>query len=227
MALAFDAASNSGDLLAASSATWSHTCTGSNRILVVGVNARGLIADTNTTVTGVTYNGVALTKIRHDQIDSGDTMRGRSELWYLIAPDTGANNVIVTFTGATVATVCGAVSFTGAIQGTGAIDANNGFTAQTNTAPTVSVTVVSANCYLVDTIYSRSDTLAKDASQTTIFAVGANAGGDDAAMTYKVSPGTGAQTMAWTSGAEESTLSAVSIAPLVSTVNSNFFMFFN
>lgn len=222
MALAIDATSNSGDLTSVSSATWSHTCTGSNLILIVGANSRGVKSDTNTTVTGVTYNGVALTKIRADQIDGSsapDTFRGRSELWYLIAPATGAHNVVVTLTGTVTATGCGAVSFTGAIQGAGAIDAHNGATANTDTTPSVNVTVVASNCYLIDTIYSRSDTLAKDASQTTIMAIASNGGGDDSAMTYKVSPGTGAQTMAWTSGAEDSALSAVSIAPLVSSTS--------
>lgn len=218
MAIAVDAVSNSGDLTSVSSATWSHTTSGSNRILVVGANARGVKSDTNTTVTGVTYNGVALTKIRGDTSDSGDTFRGRSELWYLIAPATGAHNVVVTYTGTVTATGCGAISLTGVIQGTGAIDAHNGATATTDTTPSVNVTVVASNCYLIDTIYSRSDTLAKDASQTTIMAIASNGGGDDSAMTYKVSPGTGSQTMAWTSGAEESALSAVSIAPLVTSV---------
>lgn len=216
MAIAIDTVSNSGDLTSVSSATWAHTCTGSNLILVVGVNNRGVNSNTNTTVTGITYNGVALTKIRADQAESGDTYRGRSELWYLINPTTGSSlNIVATFTGSVVATGCGAISLTGVIQGTGAIDAHNGFTGTTDTTPSVNVTVVANNCWLIDTIYSRSNTLAKDASQTTIMAIASNGGGDDSGMTYKVSPGTGAQTMAWTSGAEESSLCAVSIAPLV------------
>lgn len=218
MSLAVDAISNSGDLTSVSSATWSHTCAGSNLILVVGANARGQKSNTNTTVTGVTYNGVALTKIRGDTSDSGDTFRGRSELWYLIAPATGTHSIVVTYTGSVEATGCGAVSFTGAMQSAGAIDSHNGAVANTDTTPSVAVTVVAENCYLVDTIYSRSDTLVKDASQTTIMAIASNGGGDDSAMTYKVSPGTGVQVMAWTSGAEESALSAVAIAPSATAI---------
>lgn len=215
---AVDAISNSGEKIAVSSATWSHTCGGTNRILVVGVNARGLIANTNTTVTGVTYNGVALTKIRHDSVDSGDTYRGRSELWYLIAPATGANDIVVTWTGSIDYACNGAISLTGIIQSASAIDANNGATANTDTTPSVNVTAVANNCYLIDSLYSRS-LATVNSSQTTIFKVDTNSAGDTAGMSYKLLSATGSATMAWTSGAEETNISAVTIAPIIPVVN--------
>ena len=52
---AFDAA-GSGPSTSATSLTWSHTCAGANRILFVGFLSNG-------TVTGVTYNGVAMTQV--------------------------------------------------------------------------------------------------------------------------------------------------------------------
>jgi hypothetical protein len=213
--LSVDATSNSGEGISVSSDTWSHTCSGSNRILVVGVNARGLVSNTNTTVTGVTYNGVALTKIRHDSVDSGDTMRGRTELWYLIAPATGANNIVVTWTGTVDFECCGAISLTGAIQSSSAIDANNGQSANTDTTPSTDVTVVAQGCYVIDSIYSRSETsFANNSDQTNIFNVLVNSAGDGTGMSYKIATATGATTMGWTTGPEETTLSAVSIAPI-------------
>ena len=87
MAIAYDTVSkgnidgNSGSL------TISHTCSGSDRLLVV---ATAIYDSTPSTVSGITYNGVALTKINHrTQTNS------RAEMWYLLAPDTGTNNVVV------------------------------------------------------------------------------------------------------------------------------------
>lgn len=221
MAIAVDATSSSGEVTAVSSDTWSHTCSGSNRFLVTGVNARGVKSNTNTTVTGVTYNSVALTKIRHDSVDGldvGDTYRGRTELWYLVSPATGANNVTVTWTGSIDIACSGAISLTGAIQSSSAIDSNNGQSANTDTTPSTTLTVVNSGCYLVDSIYSRATPpLTKDASQTLVFNTDVNGGGDSTGMSYKASGGTGSQTMQWTSGAEESTLSAVAIAPLITS----------
>jgi len=79
-----------------SSYTFSHTCAGSNRLLVFG---DGHTSSSDTTVTGVTYNGVALTLVRSDQHQSGDSWR--TSIWYLIAPATGSNTVSVTLCGTT------------------------------------------------------------------------------------------------------------------------------
>lgn len=68
-----------------------HTCAGTNRFLVASV---ALI--TNVAVTGITYNGVAMTYIT-------SSVQGayRIEIWGLANPATGANTVAVTLAGAT------------------------------------------------------------------------------------------------------------------------------
>ena len=85
-AITFDSASNSVGLNV-SSLTWSHTVgAGSGRIVVVGVSIRG-----NSTVTGVTYAGQALTVV-------GTVSNGGSnhvEMWALVAPPAGTANVVV------------------------------------------------------------------------------------------------------------------------------------
>lgn len=58
MAIAFDATTTSSLGSAVTSITFSHTCTGSNRILFVCTANNG-----GANVTGVTYNGVAMTNI--------------------------------------------------------------------------------------------------------------------------------------------------------------------
>lgn len=79
-----------------SSATFAHTCTGSDLTLVVGV----MIGDSDNTIgktiTGVTYNSVAMTSIGVTRGFS-NTGTGIVYMFYLGNPATGANNVVVTF----------------------------------------------------------------------------------------------------------------------------------
>lgn len=71
----------------------------------------------NGTVTGITYNGVALTKA----IDESDSTFGTiySSLWYLKAPSTGTHNLVVSYSGTpSIDSGGGIVSFTGVDQTT-------------------------------------------------------------------------------------------------------------
>ena len=72
----------------ATSITFPHTVGNfPSRILIVHVGLKGA----SDTVTGVTYNGVAMTRIA--QADYSGQLH--DSLWYLLNPDTGANNVVV------------------------------------------------------------------------------------------------------------------------------------
>lgn len=68
--------------------SWSHTCA-SGAVLIVGAS----IGNQNQTVTGVTYNGVALTKI----VEKGGGDACYASLWYLANPASGANTITVTY----------------------------------------------------------------------------------------------------------------------------------
>lgn len=94
--------------------TWSHTCTGSNRALLVGVVIAG--TDTGVTTT-VTYNGVTVPTVvkRH----SNDSTSGYAELFALAGPATGTNTVSVAVAGSGwEGFEGGSVSFTGVDQTT-------------------------------------------------------------------------------------------------------------
>ena len=109
MALAADAKSSSSGTNA-DTLTWSHVCTGTDLILLVGVTTgNSPIA----AATDITYNGVSLTKI-----DAQELAPCRSELWYLIAPTTGTHDIVVTLADMVSAVTGGARSFTGADQST-------------------------------------------------------------------------------------------------------------
>lgn len=69
---------------ATTSKTWSHTCTGSDRILFVQT-----LTDGNN-VSGVTYGGVAMTRVY------GQTTDFYSTIYALPNPASGANNVVIT-----------------------------------------------------------------------------------------------------------------------------------
>lgn len=79
--------------------TVAHTNTATtNTCMTVGVS----VGDTaGRVVSGVTYNGVALTQIGTTQgVDTGGGGNGSLSAWRLLAPATGANNVVITFNAA-------------------------------------------------------------------------------------------------------------------------------
>jgi len=96
-----DAVSNSSTA-SASSLTWSHTVTNvqSNLLLIVAVTVAG-----SATVSGVTYAGAAMT-----QLSSKAQGTQTVYLFYKVAPATGANNIVATFS-ATVAGIGLGVSY--------------------------------------------------------------------------------------------------------------------
>lgn len=90
MAIAFDASSiRTQDSGGGATSTWAHTCTGSNRILFVGVTVGA-----GKTVSGVTYNAVAMTQV--NTLALAGTTFDNGYLFRLVAPATGANNIVVT-----------------------------------------------------------------------------------------------------------------------------------
>lgn len=96
--------------------TLAHTTVGTNLVMVVGVSIN-ISNNTAATVSGVTYNGVALTRAGAHN-DAGNSRR--VEIWSLTAPAIGTNNVVVTLANpggaATLGVVVGATTLVGADQ---------------------------------------------------------------------------------------------------------------
>jgi hypothetical protein len=110
--------------------TFSHTTSGADRLLLVGVTC------VNATISSVTYNGVGMTAVE----SGGASIR----LYALVAPATGANNVVVTLS--TDEAVCAvAASYTGVDQTTG----YNGVQSSATGDGSPSLTVTSAAGNLV------------------------------------------------------------------------------
>lgn len=129
MSLAFNAASVSNFGAGVTSLTWSHTTSGLDRALIVGVSYFDAAA---VSITGVTYAGVAMTNIG----GATDSSNSRAQLWKLSNPAVGANNVIVSFSGG-IDGLAGAVSFTGAQQITALLTGTLATATGSNTTPTV------------------------------------------------------------------------------------------
>lgn len=137
MAIAFDAAT--GSSTTGTSLTYSHTCSGSNRALIVHY-----VTDTsNDLVTGVTYNGVAMSFIGRVQSPSSRW----TGIYYLAAPATGANNVVISASGSAYLEASSA-SYTGVKQ-TGNPEANASNTGASVTSLSGTVTTITDNAWLV------------------------------------------------------------------------------
>lgn len=103
----FDAATTNS-VSGTTTSTHAHTtAVQSNRVLIVTIAQRN-----NTTgITSVTYNGVAMTQIGSVQVNTTPNPDLSVAMFYLLAPATGANNVVVTFAAATTNAIVGASTY--------------------------------------------------------------------------------------------------------------------
>ena len=92
----------------------SHTTSGSDRLMLVGISFG---QDKGDTVTSVTYNGTSLSLVGAQ--DNSVALGSRVEIWSLVAPDTGTYNVDVTFSGGShEGATIGVMTFNGVDQTT-------------------------------------------------------------------------------------------------------------
>lgn len=161
MAVAFDKSTASNNNPNVSSVTFAHIVSGSNRALVVFIGAYDPITPTDRVVSSITYGGVSLTLLRATPDGGG----GGLETWYLNAPATGTNNVVVTMGGITDDVSAHAASFTGVKQSGQPEAATYSLLVGTATA-TVTVGVLTTGSYIVGAAGANSPNWIPDASQT-------------------------------------------------------------
>lgn len=175
---------------------------GTNRLLIVGVNYRG----NNPGTTTVTYDGVPLTRAR--RANNGNYY---AELWYLINPPSGSHTIDQRQTNNTDI-VIGAWSYTGVDQvtGTGNITDATG----TSTKSNVNITTTVANSVLIDVDTDGATTypyLTKGPGQTQRYKdtslSNINGGGEDMSttniQTYNMNWTLGGSGAAWVNIAAE------------------------
>ena len=205
----FDAASSSGNETN-NTLTFSHTVGArNNRLLVVGTVSLG---SSGNYAQGVTYNGVSMSEITAARANIASTSPGSvylsATMWYLVAPATGANNVVVTHTGSPRVRAT-AVSLQGVNQST---PVENGASATgTSTTPSVDVTTQDDD-WVVDMMsYGATGGATAGASQTEQTEI--NGGLHSAASSTEEATGT-STTMSWTITSDEWTASAVAVNPV-------------
>lgn len=228
MAIALDAVSNSGVKATVSSYTFTHT-TGaglSNGFIAILIASRGASANGDLIITGVTYNSVALSKaIQRDSADSPSSATLSTEIWYGVAPSSGANTVSITFTGTVNHSAAWGITLSGVAQSS-TLDATNGSNANGSGSPnTTSVTTVADNAWVLDVVYNKIGTaLTPAAGQTRISSeLLPNGGGDTADSSYKgpVTPA-GSTSMAWTfTGTDDYCQVVASFKPFVAATTGN------
>lgn len=207
MAVTFDAQS-SGSVNPATTLTVAHTCTGSDRVLLVGLSTN----NTTDIVTGITYAGVSMTRL---QAQTGSSGGFYSYLYYLQNPASGTNNIVAT---ASSSSLMGAISasFTGAAQTSTPDNSNKGTVTGAGTTLDATVTVNTANSMLFGHCRG-SDSLAASTGTTsngTLFSAAFISGYSSSTRS------TGSQTLSFTRPSADTTLWLLaSIAPVAAATS--------
>lgn len=213
MAIAFDAVTDLTQTTA-TSLTYSHTTTGSDRILFVGVRSTG-------TVTGVTYAGTAMVQQAFSDGTGGSGIN--NYIFSLFAPASGANNVVISMS-SSIDIASGAMSYTGANQ-SNTLDAT-GTAVASATSITFTLTTVLDNCWLVMTGDNAGGGYTEGANTTRRYPV---AGGNSkfGFDTNSAQTPAGSKSMSLSSaGSQGWTLVGASFAPVqAATTNANFLAF--
>lgn len=214
MAIAIDTSKDlGGNGGSGTTLTVSYTCSGNNRILFVAA------FDSNADhITGVTYAGVSLTKIGSSLLVPTTTIY--MSLWYLVAPATGANNIVVT-SSVNNETLSGlASSYTGVLQ-TSPIDGGSSGTTgtvNTGTSITTTLTLTNVNDWLICVAGWGTGTLSTSSGVIRVQPAGVNY---DGIADSNVAVGSGSQSFTITNGSNTvgaQIMSAFSPAPSVGSL---------
>ena len=211
MAISFDASSFD------SWTTWtthtlSHTCNGTDRLLVVTAYVN-TISDV---ISGITYNGVAMTRINWINDSSWEWIY----MYYLLNPTTGANNIVTTTT-VWLTCIMQNASYTGMLQSSQPNISWTSWYLWGTTTRSTSVTTTVDNCWTVWIFRAWSN---QTVIAGTTFRAWVNATLQIWDSNWPKTPA--GTTSVWVTLWSNFTAQIVaSFAPSVSTTNSNFFMF--
>ena len=179
-----------------------------NGALVVGSSIRN--SGAFATVTGVTWNGTALTLAKR-QDGPAASRHVTAELWYLLAPAPGTFNIVVTYSGTTTDAGIGGLSVSGVDQ-TNPIDATAGAAFLDATPIETTITTVADRAFVVNCMYT-SDSAAVSPTQGETAFYNINFV-DQAAGAYKgpLTPA-GSKTTGWSGALQDTALAVISLKP--------------
>lgn len=182
----------------ATTQTMSFDCSGGT-LLVVWCSG---IIQSNSTITGVTYNGVAMTSIYNHGENSGV---GKMSMWYLHSPASGSNNIVATLNG-TEKSVIGAVAFTGTKTSSAfgtPVSVNN---AGVNS---VNITTVSANSMILGGLACFNVGAVAPVTGTSVYSI--NTGSSGFGALYRSVTTATTYTIDWTGSAQFGSSDAVEL----------------
>jgi hypothetical protein len=209
MAIARDTAVNG-----AAASSWSHTCTGANLCLFVGVIGAGGAGDV---ITGVTYNLVAMSMLKKIQTPTNRWVY----IFGLLAPTTGSNTVAISSSGGAGEGLSG--SYTGVKQS--GLPDSSASAAVTATSVAPQNTTIANNCWLVGFCHGDVDAVPTAGAGTTSFVSNNAAQGTMLADSNGPLPA-GNQALQWTGSNQDFGAVAVSFAPAPVTTSGDMFLVF-
>lgn len=185
MAIAFD--TSTGDYETDGTTVWSHTCTGSDRVLLVGWYE----FSSSATLSSITYAGVAMTQLGTFPADGAG---GNVYLYGLANPASGANDVSITHS-ASKQVFASSVSYTGVDQTTPFPDTET-TTSTFGTSLSASITTSVNNSWLL--LVGRSPSRAPTAgTDTNVVKLGTGSGDAGWVLDSTSARATGANSLAW------------------------------
>lgn len=140
MAINFDYASKAGPLTS-STATLSHTTSGSDRLLFAFI----VIKSSLNVITSVKYNDVSMTLLSSNRIGSTPAYMA---VYYLVNPTVGTNNIVATFSSSYKYQIHG-ISYNGCKQTDQPNTSSTNNTSQIITSITGTVTTTIDNCWTI------------------------------------------------------------------------------
>lgn len=192
--ISFDNATGITYQVGVTSLTGAHTVgTGGNRILFVSAKTIGIAG--RDSITGITYAGTSMTLV-DKKLQATDNHY--VYLYYLIAPTSGSNNVVISCSES--ATIGGCAASYAMVKQSGQPDSFNDGTAISASSIAISTTVVLPQCWLISLCDTALVGLSSAGTGTTQRAT------DTHTMNLGDSNGTvstGSQSMTWTGGPGE------------------------
>jgi prepilin-type N-terminal cleavage/methylation domain-containing protein len=212
-AISFDAYSTTTSSWQTST-SFSHTIgSGSNRLLVVGISIEH--SASGPSVSSITYNGQALTKI--DSRGITNDYYGRAELWYSLEanlPSAGTYTIVVNTPTAPEELIAGAMSLNGVAQQ--APEAKGESSADYLDTISTTITTLTNGAWLVDAVHSGMEYgFTPNSGQTERYDRAGGASTSRLAASTKEVAVAGSATMGWTmSGANRMAHEVAAFAPV-------------
>lgn len=169
MAIAYDSGTFAANTTG-TSLTFAFNNVAGDAVYAAGYNFAG----TNT-VTGVTYNAVALTQLANQNGAAGRNDRA-VDAWRLVGPATGSNNIVVSSSSSTVMRYS-ATSYSGVDQTTPENGTTTGDSGGSATSYSVAITTTIDNCWMVSMSKDRNGGITYTSTTGDTIRLNADAGG--------------------------------------------------